>query len=608
VRRRLAGAALGLAGAAACAGWGGAESPAGVDAGRPTQEAWTRVVAPFPVLDPHGNPYDHPFLGGFDVPRPQLIDIDADGDLDLFIQERSGELMFLENTGTPEAAHHVWRTDRFAGLDIGEWYRFADMDADGDQDLIAEEPFSYIRYYRNDGGPDDPRFTLAADTLRTVDGEPLFSDRQNIPNAADFDCDGLVDLFVGRLSGTVSRYEAVAFEGGVPRFELLSERFGDIEIVANFVGSLHGANTMDLADPDGDGDLDLFWGDFFEAGLLLLENTGSCTSPVIRNEPVPFPPDAPLLTSGYNAPAVGDLDGDGLPDMLVGVLGGAYNPTRTARENLYFMHQGFGGWELRGRRYLAQIDLGSETVPAWIDDDGDGDLDLLVGSKIDADSTETGLVHRFENTGTAGGPELRYDGRLPMRGAYHYAPEAGDLDGDGRVDLLLGTWNDGVRHYRNVSDGPGRWLEAAGPIVELTRGSHTTPALGDLDGDGDLDLVVGEASGTLNYYRNDGGPEEPAYELVSDEWLGVDVGRRSHPALVDLDGDGDLDLVVGNEAGRMTLFRNHGDRSAFEFRADPDADLPAFPFAAPAFADIEGDERPELVSGALGGGVVYYRP
>jgi len=101
--------------------------------------AFARDVAPFPVRDEHGNPYEHPFLGGFDVPRPQLVDSDADGDLDLFVQERSGELMFLENVGTPHAPRFVWRTDRFRDLDVGERARFADLDGDGDPDLVAEE-------------------------------------------------------------------------------------------------------------------------------------------------------------------------------------------------------------------------------------------------------------------------------------------------------------------------------------------------------------------------------------------------------------------------------------------------------------------------------------
>ena len=593
-QRRSLSAALGLL----LVGCGGGGTGA---VGAAPEVGWQRVVTPFEVVDSTGRAYEHPFLGGFDVPRPQLIDIDADKDPDLFVQERSNQLMFLENVGDASNASFVWRTDRFRGLDISEWYRFVDMDQDGDQDLLAEEPFSYIRFYRNVGSPAEPRFELAVDTLRTVGGEPLLSDRQNIPNATDIDCDGLTDLFVGRLAGTVTRYEAVEARADEPRFRLVSERFGDIEIVANLVGTRHGANTMDFADYDGDGDVDLFWGDFFEAGLLLLENTGTCQNPEITNDPVPFPPDDPVQTTGYNAPTVADLNADGRPDMLIGVLGGAYNPTLSARANLYHLRHTADGFDVVTRRYLEQMDVGSESSPTFLDDDGDGDLDLLVGAKIDPTVPGTGRVYRFENIGTVERPALRWAGALSMSGSYHYAPEGGDLDGDGDVDLLLGTWNDEVLFYANTGGGE-RWRLEAEPLVELTRGSHSTPALGDVDGDSDLDLFVGESSGAVNFFRNVGSPAEAEFELVSDTWNDLDFGRRSHPELVDLDEDGDPDLVVGNEDGDLTYFANDGGR--FSEIEEP---LPTWPFAAPAFVDLDGDGVLELVVGGLSGGLAFFR-
>ncbi|MFB6368407.1 MAG: FG-GAP repeat protein, partial [Gemmatimonadota bacterium] len=72
----------------------------------------------------------------------------------------------------------------------------------------------------------------------------------------------------------------------------------DIEIVAEIAATRHGANSLVVTDFDGDGDPDLFWGDYFESGLLYIENTGSCGQPNLRSRPVPFPPDDPLRTSG----------------------------------------------------------------------------------------------------------------------------------------------------------------------------------------------------------------------------------------------------------------------------------------------------------------------
>ncbi|TFG62472.1 MAG: VCBS repeat-containing protein, partial [Gemmatimonadales bacterium] len=106
--------------------------------------AYTMNVVGIPVTDSSGFAYPYPWLGGFNQPRPQVRDIDGDGDQDLFIQESSGRIMFFENVGTPETALFAWRSNAYQSIEAGEWYRFADLDSDGDADLLAEEPFSYI--------------------------------------------------------------------------------------------------------------------------------------------------------------------------------------------------------------------------------------------------------------------------------------------------------------------------------------------------------------------------------------------------------------------------------------------------------------------------------
>jgi hypothetical protein len=113
---------------------GSARSSGPVDA-----TTFERRVRAFQVLDEAGEPFPEPFLGGFNLPRPQLVDIDGDGDDDLFVQEESGEVMFFERVQDGESAFR-WRTDAYQELNVGEWYRFVDLDRDGDPDLLAEEP------------------------------------------------------------------------------------------------------------------------------------------------------------------------------------------------------------------------------------------------------------------------------------------------------------------------------------------------------------------------------------------------------------------------------------------------------------------------------------
>ena len=584
---------------------------ASLGAQAPQPWAFVRHTDGIPVVDSAGTVVAQPFLRGFDVPRPQLVDIDGDGDLDLFVQERGDELMLFERIGQK----YVWRTDRFHDLDVGEWFRFVDLDADGDVDLMGELRNSYIRVWRNDGTRGAPKFIAMSDSLRDVDDKAIFADQQNILNTVDVDCNGKLDLFIGRVSGTIDRYEEDGRDRhGIPRFRFLTERWQDIEIIgAAQVGgsasrpSLHGANTMAFADVDADGDPDLYWGDFFEPGLLLIENRGTCDQPDFGSTPVQFPGNGELLTSGYNAPTFGDTDGDGDLDLVMGVIGGAFQPSRSSIDNIYHVEQiEPNKFVVRTSRLLATLDVGSESTPTLADIDGDGDLDLMIANKMSPTDSDAGTITRFENVGTAQSPSFRDRGVIAGQYEYHSAPAFADLDGDRRVDLITGSWRDRVRWHRNTGPATApNWILADSALFTLTRGSNSTPTFGDLDGDGDLDAMVGEASGELNLFRNIGDRTSPRFELVSDIFQGIDVGRRSTPVLVDMDRDGKLDIVLGSENGTVELWRNVGTAASAHFALDSTFTQSGLELSAPAAGDLDADGDVDLVVGVAGGGVVW---
>jgi hypothetical protein len=192
---------------------------------------------------------------------------------------------------------------------------------------------------------------------------------------------------------------------------------------------------------------------------------------------------------------------------------------------------------------------------------------------------------------------------MDFTGSFHFSPAFGDLDGDGSLDIVMGNWTADLELYWNRG---GEFVADSSFNVRLTRGTNASPALVDIDGDSDLDLFVGEASGELNFYRNMGSVSRPDFVLESDSYGAIDVGRRSVPRFVDLDGDADLDLVLGSEVDGILALRNDGSASVPNFVPAGKLPVDAPAFAVPAFVDIDGDGDLELFVGGNGGGVLYY--
>ncbi|MFO0688375.1 MAG: VCBS repeat-containing protein [Myxococcota bacterium] len=592
---------------------------------------------------------------------PTLGDLDGDGDLDVVAGSFDGGFAYYRNTGSatsPAFSFALLSVTNFPDrLALGRYTRpvLGDLDGDGDLDLVFGGRYGAFRFVQNTGTATSPAFDVRSGALNPLDGQDVGN--RSAPALADLDGDGDLDLVSGEYLGSFFDFENisggfVARSGAAnPLNAEVAGSFastslgdldgdGDLDLVVGaqdgtfrhwantgsaaspvFVARTGAANPLDgqdagdfstpsLADLDGDGDLDLVAGSQ-SGSFAYYQNTGSPTTPIFLLRVGAASPLDGLSVGLTSVPSLGDLDGDGDLDLLAGRDDGTlrYFENTGTRTSPAFVERVGAANPLNGQ------DVGVFSSPAMRDADGDGDLDVVTGNG-------PGTFAYFENTGHAASPAFvrRVGSANPLAGrdvGSYASPTLGDLDGDGDVDLLAGEQGGSFFFFENTI------LEPALSVYELTGpqnpldgengGASTTPSLGDLDGDGDLDLVVGRYDGALVYYQNTGSATKPQFVAAASPLAGEDVGFRAAPVLADLDGDGDLDLVSGIYDGSFAYFQNTGSATSPAFLARTGAASPLSGLAvgtfrsAPTLGDLDGDGDLDLVAGEFAGSFAYFQ-
>ena len=285
--------------------------------------------------------------------------------------------------------------------------------------------------------------------------------------------------------------------------------------------------------------------------------------------------------------------------------------------------------------------LAGDSKPVLFDVDGDGDADLLVGA------TDGSLAY-FMNTGSRSSPNfVKQTG--PSDGTngspFHAidafsagggsAPALGDLNLDGFVDLVLGSSSGRLSIHMGGPNplapfGAPSYSANGIPLVDFATslvfdaGAGSTPSLVDVDGNGHLDIVVGAADGSVHILHSvptgTSTSGTPASSVFTSSGRGAELGGVTSPsgdaapALVDMDNDGDVDLVLGGADGALLFFENTGSERSPVFtgpvpsgaRNPVDGVRVPAGGSAPAFTDINGDGRADMVVGSSDGLIRYF--
>lgn len=459
-------------------------------------------------------------------------DLDDDGDVDLAASSwRDDTIQWFPNNGDGTfAAGQVVATTANGVYQIVT----GDLDGDGDVDLASASILdNTIAWYANDGAgtfTTQPDVTAGADFAQSL-------------TVADLDGDGDLDL--------------ASADAGDDRVAWYANDGDGVFTTQPDVADLDGARPSEVAsaDLDGDGDIDLVSANT-DGTVTWFANGGSGTFTA-----------QPVLDVGFSSPfsvVPGDLDNDGDLDLVVG--GQGEHPLT------WFAGDGAGG-------FTAQPALIPEGHVVWIttvadlDDDGDGDV-------VWADAQDGTLEwHRNDlppRGGTAWTAEPVGTGGL----ASATTLAAADLDRDGDLDLVAGDYPaDTVAWFAN--DGAGTYVRQADIATDVSGVAEVDTA--DLDGDGDVDVVaMGGVGNVLTWYANDG---TGSFTPQPDVFTAGGAGHLRALAIGDIDDDGDVDLVLANvSTDTVTWFANDG---AGGFTAQPSPD--AVDVTSLALGDLDGD-------------------
>lgn len=622
-----------------------------------------------PVQDVPGQGLGLAWAGGLNAAQYNTMDINGDdlGDLVLFDRMANKVITFLQKDSRYQYAPEY--ENLFPQL--SNWLLLRDFNCDGKKDIFTAdvlgvkvylnttstgEPlqWKHFLFFDSESHSSSPVVLTKGSAANKVNLQLQYDD---LPAISDIDNDGDLDILSFAYGGgsTIELHKNYGIErhGSCDSldFERTTRSFGNVTVcdcgkfafndepcpshngerIKHSVGK-----ALLVQDIDGDNDPDIIFSKAECNNLFLLRNEGDVQNPVFLTSEL-FPSSHPVEFTAFPAAFYEDVDFDGEADLIAtpNLFHKESNENNFKHSNWFYKNTGTAqlpAFSFIKNNFLQDemIDVGDNAVPAFVDADGDGDLDLFIGQ--DNAENPYGNITFYENTGTTSQPAFALSSHNPVDLTQllsylviNIKPQFIDMSGDRRPDFVFTATNRSnnqtLLHYiinksSSGVDFTGQTVHVVTAIpIQFSENAH----IADVNRDGLPDVLIGKNTGSIEFRKNTGSAGSPAFMLEDGTFLGIGLGSLPQsPALTseDLDGDGKKDLIIGDITGSLSIIRSYQEvENAPALLTEILYDSLSETYVAAAFAgkiwpttaNLFNSDKPAIIIGNMLGGLHVLR-
>lgn len=608
-----------------------------------------------------GNIIKNPLTGGLNSCQLSNIDLNNDGKQDIFVFERVGDrvLCFLNNndgTGNDFDFSQEY-SENFPNLN--KWALLVDFNNDGKEDIFTYND-SYVKVFKNTSQNENLSFQIEKQALISELGpieSAIIISEVDIPSFVDVDGDQDVDILTFKQNGGYVEYhqnQSQELFGNSDSliFKLKTDCWGNFyeglntydlnscneDAIFNLTqlknSSMHSGSSSLALDIDGDSDMDFILGDVSFNNLNLLINGGDSLNAnmVFVNQEFPIGYGSVINAEINSFPAAFyvDVNNDEAKDLVVSP--NTENNSENFESVMVFLNTSENQsllFEFSQNNFLQEntLDFGSGAYPSTFDYNNDGLKDLIIGNYNYFNNNEpTSQLALLRNIGSKNEPNFEVIDRdfgglsnialdnilnTNVKGLF---PTFGDLDNDGDIDMILGDSNGKIHYFKNnasVNQNAVFELENIN-FFDIDVGQHSAPFLFDMNGDELFDLVIGQLDGSITYFENSGSADNPIFNTFIEDFGGISVNNNeslygfSTPYV--FEEDNEINILIGSESGRIYHFVSVNKNLSlnFELVSDDFQSVGKGKNTALLFDDFTNDGKRDMFLGMQSGGLFFF--